>query len=154
MKIHQIKPPTVLDKNDWKKSIRPLFQNVINEIKGNKQICLNEQQIEFIDKKINSFNNPTNKDTLKLPFEKLGYNLSEEELICIDYRNLSLHGSLPIEDNEDGIDKLFYVNLMMHKLCSILILKLAEFDGYIINNVKLHEKNINRTINEDGFLKI
>ena len=43
---------------------------------------------------------------------------------------------------------------MMHKLCSILILKLVEFEGYIINNVKLHEKNINRTIEEEGFLKI
>lgn len=72
---------------------------------------------------------------LKLPFEKLGYTLSNEELKCIDYRNLSLHGSLPVKENEKELDKLFYVNLMMHKLCSVLILKLAQFDGYIINRI-------------------
>lgn len=154
MKIHQIKPPTVIDKNIWKRYIRPLFQNVVKGIKESEQMELNKEQLEFLDKKINSFNNPTNKDTLKLPFERLGYNLSEEELICIEYRNLSLHGILPIKEDENEIDKLFYVNLMMHKLCSILILKLAEFEGYIINNIKLHEKNINRTIEEEGFLKI
>jgi hypothetical protein len=41
---------------------------------------------------------------------------------------------------------------MMHKPCSAL--KFVGFDGYIINNIKLHEKNIKRTINEDGFIKI
>lgn len=154
MKIYQIKPPTVIEKNIWKNQIRPLFINTVKAIKQNEQIELSEEELDFLDKKINSFNNPTNKDTLKLPFERLGYNLSEEELVCIDYRNLSLHGLLPIEKNEDEIDKLFYVNLMMHKLCSILILKLAGFEGYIVNNIKLHEKNINKTIEEDGFLKI
>ena len=154
MKIHQIKPPSVIDRDIWKNQIRPLFLNTVENIKKDKQIELSEDQFVLLDKKINSFNNPTNKDTLKLPFEKLGYNLSEEELICIDYRNLSLHGTLPINKGEDEIDKLFYVNLMMHKLCSILILKLVEFEGYIMYNVKLHEKNINRTIEEEGFLKI
>lgn len=153
MKIHQIKPPTVIDKDVWKNQIRPLFLNTVEYIKKDEQIELSEDQFVFLDKKINSFNNPTNKDTLKLPFEKLGYNLSEEELICIDYRNLSLHGTLPINKGEDEIDKLFYVNLMMHKLCSILILKLAEFEGYIINNIKLHEKKHQSNNRRRGFLK-
>jgi hypothetical protein len=154
MKIHQIKPSTVIEKNIWKNQIRPLFVNAIKAIQKDEQIKLSEEQFDFLDKKINSLNNPTNKDTLKLPFEWLGYNLSEEELTCIDYRNLSLHGILPIEKDEDEIDKLFYVNLMMHKLCSVLILKLAGFEGYIINNIKLHEKNINRVSEDAGFLKI
>lgn len=154
MKIHQIKPPTVIEKSIWKKQIRPLFLNVVKAIEKDEQIELSQEQLVFLGKKINSFNNPTNKDTLKLPFERLGYNLSEAELICIDYRNLSLHGLLPTEKDENEIDKLFYVNLMMHKLCSILILKLAGFEGYIINNVKLHERNINRASEEAGFLKI
>lgn len=154
MNTHNIKPQSVIDKKIWNNSLKPLFENLVEEIKENKDIALNTQQVEFLNRKINSFNNPTNKDMLKLPFEILGYTLSDEELKCIDYRNLSLHGSLPVKENEKELDKLFYINLMMHKLCSILILKLAEFDGYIINNIKLHETALNRRINEDGFLKI
>jgi len=61
MKIHQIKPPSVIDRDIWKNQIRPLFLNTVENIKKDKQIELSEDQFVLLDKKINSFNNPTNK---------------------------------------------------------------------------------------------
>ena len=144
----------VIDKNIWKNHLKPLFEEIINKLKNDTEKSIDENQISFLEKKIENINQPTNQDTLIQPFEILGYSLSIEEKKCIDYRNKVLHGNLPIKNNENEIDKLFYVNLMLHKLCSVLILKLVGFEGYIINNIKLHEKNIKRTINEEGFLKI
>lgn len=154
MKIHDLKSPTVIDINIWNKKLKPKFQKTLTNIKERKRKIIDEKQLKFLNNKINCLNQPTNKDTLMQPFIKLGYVLSEDELECINFRNLSLHGSLPIKKGEDEIDKLFYVNLTLHKLCSILILKLAGFNGYIINNIKLHEQNIKRKVKQDGFLKI
>jgi hypothetical protein len=150
VKQYGLKPPMMLDKCIWKK-IKTQFLKSLSEIKS---IALTKEQNDFIKRKIENLNQPTNKDTLIQPFAKLGYTLSDEEIKCIGYRNRSLHGNLPIEKNEDEIDKLFYVNLMFHKLCSIIILKTIGFEGYIINNIKLHAKNIKRIFNEDGFIKI
>jgi len=152
MKKCDLKPPTVIQKDIWDTILKPQFDHTINKLRGEN--ILNKEQLEFIQNKVNSFNQPTNKDTLMQPFIKLGYNLSQRELECIKYRNLSLHGILPVKEHEDEIDKLFYTNLVMHKLCCVLILKLVGFDGYIINNVKLYEQNIKKKINECGFLKI
>jgi hypothetical protein len=152
MKKYDLKPPTVIDKGIWDTILKPKFEEVISNLRN--EDSLNNKQLDFIQKKVNGFNQPTNKDTLMQPFIKLKYSLSKNELECINYRNLSLHGVLPVKDNEDEIDKLFYTNLVMHKLCCVLILKLVGFEGYIINNIKLHEQNINKKINECGFLKI
>jgi hypothetical protein len=146
-----IESPKVIESNIWDK-LKPKFDEVLITIKANGIIT--EEQIRFLQGKVNNMNQPTNKDVLIQSFSKLGYSLSSEELKCVEYRNLSLHGNLPVKKGESELDKLFYVNLTMHKLCSVLILKLAGFEGYIINNVKLHEKNINKMIQEDGFLKI
>jgi hypothetical protein len=149
-----IESPKVIENNIWDK-LKPKFDEVLITFKTNGIIT--EEQIRFLQGKVNNMNQPTNKDVLVQSFSKLGYSLSSEELKCVEYRNLSLHGNLPsvdVDKGESELDKLFYVNLTMHKLCSVLILKLAGFEGYIINNVKLHEKNINRNIEEDGFLKI
>jgi hypothetical protein len=154
MNKNKLKPPTIINKRVWKNNIKPKFMEIINLMNEENNGILGKEQIKFLEYKINDFNKPTNRDTLMLPFIKLEYALSKDELECIDYRNRSLHGTLPILEGENEMDKLFYVNLTFHKLCSILILKLAGFNGYIINNIKLHEQNIKRKIDLDGFVKI
>ena len=89
-----------------------------------------------------------------MPFNAVGYTLSNEEMQSIQDRNLFLHGHLNVQQGENEIDKLFYTSLMFHRLCCILILKMVGFKGHIVNNIAFFAKNMNMTTTEWGFKKI
>lgn len=147
IKIKSLEPPKTIEESEWE-----VIKKELLAIPTISQ--LSDKAKEYLKNKINNLNQATNIDKLSLPFKAVGYNLSEEEIKVIKDRNRFLHGHLNIEKGEAEIDKLFYTSLMLHRLCCILILKLCEFQGYIINNKVLFAKDINRHTNEWGFKKI
>lgn len=138
-KQFKLSSPVVIEKSIWEeRGIKQELLNVI-EIKR-KESVLNDHQAEFLTKKINYMNSPTNMDKLNLPFRHFGYTLSELDISAIKDRNRFMHGNLNADEGEDFVDKLFTTSLLMHKLCCILILKFAGFEGCIINNLALYGK--------------
>lgn len=138
-KQFKLSSPVVIEKSVWeKRGVKQELLNVV-EIKR-KESVLNDQQAEFLIKKINYMNSPTNMDKLNLPFRHFGYALSELDISAIKDRNRFMHGNLNADEGEDFVDKLFTTSLLMHKLCCILILKFAGFEGCIINNLALYGK--------------
>ncbi|WP_099463096.1 hypothetical protein [Parabacteroides provencensis] len=147
-KTHSLIAPRAISECSWN-SLKPVFSDVVTNT-----TCLSEDEIKFIKNKLENLNQPTNASKLRLPFEVLGYNLSQAEIKAINDRNKFLHGHLNIDKGDKEIDKLFYTSLMFHKLCCVLILKLSGFEGYIINNIPLHAPFVNYAIREWGFKRI
>ncbi len=116
-----------MDPARWKR----LRRQIEKMVKGS-DLSEAEQRF-FIDKKLNSANQPTNTDTLTAPFSQLGISLADDEEKVAEYRNTFLHGRLPVRNVIGEADSLYLICLKMHHLCSLLLLKLAGFDGYIVD---------------------
>lgn len=146
----------MLEKDIWDKGgIKKDLQKVISENLQNG--ILSRMQADFLKNKIDNLNTPTNMDKLKLPFEHLGYSLSDAEIAGIKDRNRFMHGILNTNKEEEMADKLFHASLLMHKLSCILLLKHCGFSGYIINNLALFQKTDMEEIEEMlsfAFIKI
>ena len=96
---------------------------------------LSEDGIEILRRKLKSLNQPTNATKLSLPFDTLQYSLTKEEMEAVKNRNRFLHGSLfGLEDDKIEFDKLINTAIRLHKLCCILLLKLSQFENYMLNN--------------------
>lgn len=152
--VFGIDSPKVLDKTLWKKDIKPPFDRVLKELLANGTIDVNQNKI--LTNRLNDWNRPTNADTLTAPFKKFGYTISEDEFNCINNRNSFLHGRLPVnESNEEEVfGELYHISLTLHKLLYVLLLKMAGYNGYIVNYPKLHSYITGRTVNEELFIKI
>lgn len=87
----------------------------------------------FINKRLNSANQPTNTDTLTACFSKLGISITDEERNIVRYRNRFLHGQLPVRNVIEEVDALCSVCQKMHHLCALLLLKLAGYGGYVVD---------------------
>lgn len=148
LEINEEKATHVIDEKIWE-ILQPALLEVINDFEG-----LSDNALDFAQKKVNSFNQPTNKDKLTLPFTKVGYELSKDEKKAIKDRNKFLHGSLNVGKNDDKIDKLFYTNLLLHRLICVLILKMSGFNGYIVNNIALYATDLDIETDEWGFKEI
>lgn len=132
-----IKDKTPIPKNIFKNSISSEFNKILDVLETDYSDLKNS--IEIIRNKINYLNAPTNQDKLLLPFEMIGYALTKREIETIKKRNMFLHGSMhDIETEENEFEKLFQTSIMLHKLCCILLLKEAGFNGYILNNPVLY----------------
>lgn len=153
-KLIDIKAPSVIDQTDWEQKIKPEFEKLLKTLKEEKM--LDDNQDRILTNKINSLNQPTNRDSLTAPFLKLGYTLNPIEIKCIDNRNRFLHGSLPVKSNDEdeNFKELYFNSIIIHKLIYILVLKLIGFEGYIINYPKLHEQTTGKATNEELFIKI
>ena len=85
--------------------------------------------------KINSLSGPTNIDKLSMPFGIYQYQLTPEDNRIIRQRNSVLHGSVKASMSIDqAFLQLQDVALGLHRLCCTLLLKMANYQGYIINN--------------------
>lgn len=153
-KLVDINAPSSIDKIVWEQNIKPEFEKLLISLKGNG--LLNNDQDRILSSKVNNLNQPTNRDSLTAPFLKLGYNLNQQEIKCIDNRNKFLHGSLPVKSNDEdeNFKELYFNSVTIHKLIYILILKLIGFEGYIINYPKLHEQTTGESLSEELFIKI
>ena len=149
-----IETSTVIEKENWKENVKPFFEKGISDLleKG----IIDQEAHDILSKKINNLNQPTNKDALTAPFKHFNYSLKPYEEKAISDRNRFLHGSVPVKTNDMELasQKLYFTAITIHKLAYILILKLAGFEGYIINYAKLHESMTQQVLEEDGFVRI
>lgn len=60
--------------------------------------------------------------------------MTENDKKALKMRDTFLHGGLVKGSLEKQTNGLFYLSLMLHKLACIIILKKANFKGYILNN--------------------
>lgn len=132
--------------NGTNKELTPVPEEIFNvEILPSLLDCISDMQLKHNDlkegldilkNKLKGLNSPTNHAKLSMPFDMVGYKLSQFDTKEIkNNRNRFLHGSLfnkPTEDEE--FNALLKSSLRLHKLCSILLLKEANFDNYILNN--------------------
>lgn len=89
-----------------------------------------------IVKRIDSFNQTTNKDSFEIAFSLVGVRLNEHDKRVIAMRNDFLHGRIPFEDedNDEERDPLFMITYKLQFLLSALILRYSGFRGGIRNN--------------------
>jgi hypothetical protein len=122
---------------------------------------LSTENKALLKARIEQMNQPTNKAKLKLPFELLEVPLTEKDLQILESRNDFLHGRTP---NLLGLGEtlavgrrnqdVYYASLRFYALLSRLILKWVGFDGYVVNQVKIHGKNLGIKNNEPYYIKI
>ena len=132
MKDEKMQQSPVVDKNIFKNKVRPALQTALDEVTE-----LSEDARRILGLRIqNNLNAPANQDKLSYLFQKFGYNLTKEDEDAIKKRNTSFHGHLTNMDTSlrQQEDDLFSVSLRLHKLCCILLLKAAGYQGKILNN--------------------
>lgn len=149
-----IKSPSVIPDKQWE-VIKPLIARQLNELRQTEQI--NDNQATILLRKLENWNQPTNRDTLTAPFKHFEYNLNDDEFRCIDNRNKFLHGSLPfkIKEEDEAFRELYFISLTLHKLACILILRFVGFhNNYIVNYPKMHEHVTGKNLDEGILIKI
>lgn len=118
-----------------KKVIRGLKHKLIKVLKEHSD-CLNKEQISILSNKLNQINNKPNSKKLFEAFEYLGISLTDDEIDCINSRNLFLHGNLPKKKTDSWLKDDELLNIMANRLVmlsSMLLLKLSDYDGYVID---------------------
>lgn len=92
-----------------------------------------------IKKNIENINRPTNNDKLIKPFEILDIPINDDDKNIIGSRNKFLHGAQFIEGDDiyEFANNHLLVNMKLNFLVCALILKMAKYDGRIINMVKV-----------------
>lgn len=121
---------------------KEIYNNIVEHIKQitaqfreRGEISVDAERI--LNGRLNTWNQPTNKDKLSVPFNHFGYNLHKYEEKALEARNKFMHGKLPykLTSNFDKDYKnLWDICIILHKLCVILLLKNAGYNGFIYNN--------------------
>ena len=152
--VLSIKSPSVIDEQKWS-IIKPL---IAKQLMDQRELAeINDDQLNILSRKLDNWNQPTNRDTLTAPFKHFEYELNEVEFRCIDNRNKFLHGSLPfkIKEEDEAFRELYFISLTLHKLACILILKFIGFGNtYIVNYPKMHEHITGKPLDEGILIKI
>ena len=142
----------ITDEEVWKK-IKSELLSVVDSYGQSDEKKISAEEFEILKQKINNLNTPPNAKLLALSLTEVGYSLTTDDKESLKMRNLFLHGKLVKGDVEKQSDKLFYCSLLLHKLCSIIILKRAGFEGYILNNPVLYCQDLMKS-KEPALLKI
>lgn len=136
-KENSLKAKNVVRDDVWNETDKAFNDFIDNQVaKG----CMTQEEHKFIADKLKYINQPTNMDKLSLPFSHIGYKLIEDDVKAIKTRNTLLHGAIgtDLKDTKKASDKLLRDTLMLHRLCGILLLKLAGYSGPVINYVKAY----------------
>lgn len=149
------------------KSLSPIKDKAIAEnlIKHIKEYALklkvdsalsnDDFNMEILEKNIFKLNAPPNADKLSESFATIGYTLSPEQIKLLKDRNTFLHGSfLKTVDDDKAFREALHVGLRLHFMIAVLILKIAGFEGKIINYAELWSHITERTLGEDRLVKI
>lgn len=149
------------------KSLNPIKDKVIAEnlikqikeyalkIKTDNTLSNDDFNMDIIEKNILKLNAPPNADKLSESFTTIGYTLSAEQSKLLKERNTFLHGSfIKTVDDDKAFRDALHVGLRLHFMISVLILKLADFEGKIINYAELWSHITERTLGEDRLVKI
>lgn len=116
-------------------SIRYKLKKTLKEFSSQ----IKQQQHDKLKVKLENINNIPNADKLSEAFKLIGINLDEEELYCIKCRNLFLHGRLPKPPKDMNLSNLSDSELLdvvsnrLVMLSAMLLLKLANYGGYVID---------------------
>lgn len=148
----QLKPELPLLKGQLDDSVwQPLMQTLLNV---KEIINLPEDEKAFIEKKITGLNTTSNRKLLTQPFDYFGIHLNKQEIDAIDRRNVWLHGKLVLTMNSIKWDKEVERCKTIHRLACTLLLKLAGFSGYIIDNTFFDKDNVSESEASYAFIKI
>ncbi len=125
----------IIDAQEWP-SIHNELDSLVDNYTQKGQITADNAV--KLKAKINSLSGPTNIDKLCKPFGIYQYQLTPEDERIIRQRNSVLHGSVKASKSIDlTFSQLQDVALGLHRLCCTLLLKMANFQGYIINNQRI-----------------
>lgn len=129
---YNTKPTLPIAPDIFKRALLPKLIAVVDESEE-----INDHQKDFIKNKIRSnLNTAPNDKKLTMFFERYGYTLDDRDLSVIRNRNIIFHGHIakPEGDMNDEEEQIFGTSLRLHKLCSILLLKMSGYNGDILNN--------------------
>ena len=128
-------PKPISDESLWKQIMTDLDAVVTKYVNnGTDGLQISPESQTILSKKIATMNNPTNADSLAQPLKNAGYTLTQNDKDALKMRNTFLHGGIVKGRLEEQTSEIFYLSLMLHKLACIIILKRADFSGYILNN--------------------
>lgn len=112
---------------------------------------------EIMLSKIANINSPTNREKLKSPFTVLNILLTPVDEEVIEYRNDFLHGNINLNVRK-GKKKYtmdsFEISMRLLTLLNMILIKMAGYQGYIINHAKTQEKGLKKIINEEYYREI
>ena len=112
---------------------------------------------ETMISKIANINSPTNREKLKSPFTVLNILLTPVDEEVIEYRNDFLHGNINLNVRK-GKKKYtmdsFEISMRLLTLLNMILMKMAGYQGYIINHAKTQEKGLKKIINEEYYREI
>ena len=137
----------------------------LKEVLKTFKTMITKEQFTILSNKIDRINDITNISKLEDAFQILGISLNEDEKYCIKCRNNLLHGSLPKRKKDMWMTDSELLDIVANRLVmlsSMLLLKMASFEGFVIdrgmtdvvkwrmikNGEKVRGGNILRDINE------
>jgi len=148
LKLAPIKDKTISRK------IRKEFLKVLDQNSQN----VSPYDLETLTKRIDQFNQTTNKARLKAPFDLLNITLMEEDLKILETRNDFLHGRVPdltnggLKRTTERINKdLYYCAMRFYTLLNMLILKWIGYDNRVVNYPKISENYTQIVLEEEPF---
>lgn len=132
LKNQPISAKQPMQKVRFKKVVLPVLKDAIESI---SDITRDARRV-YLGRIENQLNKATNEDKLLVCFEKYGYKLTEADIEAVKNRNITLHGHLSSEEKplREQQGDMLAMSLRLHKLCGILLLKEAGFEGKVINN--------------------
>jgi hypothetical protein len=153
VKSKKIAPVPSKEMRDILKRFRAIIDSELAHISSENRALLKHR--------VEQLNQPTNKAKLQLPFELLNIPLNIQDLQILDSRNDFLHGRTPditkagSKRTVDRMNKdMYYSALRFSTLLAKLILKWSGFDGYIVNQVRIHGKRLGIKCNEPYYIKL
>jgi len=142
-----------------KKIAKEIREKIIDLIKAYKEIIDRDDFITLI-KRIDNLNQPTNTEKLKRPYELLGIKLKDYEIKAIENRNNFLHANLQFEIGRDiknsssTAHQLFFTCNVLDRLFYKLVLKLINYKGTMLNNIKILEHIFGSIPDENSLIKL
>jgi hypothetical protein len=150
-----------------KKSLSPIKNNEIannlietitdiaKKTKKDKNLNDEDFNLPILQKNINKLNAPPNADKLSETFTHLGYTLTKEQKDILKDRNRFLHGSfLKTFGDDEEFREALHTALRLQFMIAVLIYKLADFTGKIINYAELWSHITEKKLNEERLIKI
>lgn len=132
MKNEDLALPPTMPKDRFENDVVPVLVDALNGIPGLPE----DARRVFSQRITHNLNTAPNANKLEACFPKFGYNLTDADRSAIKNRNKTFHGTLSNEERSLGAqqNEMLSINLRLHKLCSILLLKAAGFSGQVLNN--------------------
>lgn len=122
---------------------------------------ISPSDLDTLKKRIEQFNQTTNKARLQAPFELLHITLLDEDLKILETRNDFLHGRVPDLTNAgakrstDRINKdLYYCSMRFYTLLNMIILKWIGYDNKVVNYPKIHEGFTQIRLEEEPYRQV